>query len=369
MRIGILTLTPHANYGGILQAYALQTVLERMGHKVEVIDVLYTVPDWKMFLRYTKRIILKYLLGKRNTIVFVEKESKRELAVVSQYTLQFVNRYIHIRTYKKYTDIRESDYDAIVVGSDQVWRPGYFSGNIKHAFLDFAKDWKNIKRIAYAASFGTDKWLFMKRQERVCGQLLQLFDAVSVRETSAVKICEEHWGVIPTPVLDPTLLLPKEVYEQLVQGAGTPKSPGTLLCYVLDENEEKKSIIQEIANQRHLVPFRVNSRYEDHSAPLQERIQPPVEQWLRGFMDAEFVVTDSFHGCVFSIIFNKPFFVIGNSGRGMARFNTLITQFGLEKNIRSDDVFIQMVNDWDVINQKRDELRVHSLGFLKSINV
>jgi len=366
MKIGILTLPLYNNYGGILQAFALQMVLECIGHDVYVIDVTNKYSRVEMFLRIVKRLIKKYFLGKINTVIFYERERRKENEITSQHTSQFINSYIHKRIYRKYSDIRESDFDAIVVGSDQVWRPEYFVGSITHAFLDFTKGWKNVKRISYAASFGTDEWSYSKRQEKKCGQLIKNFDAVSVRELIGADLCKDHWGIHAISVLDPTLLLSKEIYEQIVLDAKTPKSPGNLLCYVLDENEDKQKIIKDISEQHNLVPFRVNSRYEDHSAPLSERIQPPVESWLRGFMDAKFVITDSFHACVFSILFNKPFVVIGNIGRGMARFNTLITIFDLQQSRVSSDVIIQMDNNWEVTNQKLDFLRTHSIDFIES---
>ena len=162
MKIGILTLPLHSNYGGILQAYALQSVLERMGHKVEVIDreLHRKLPFWIMALRIVKRCLIKYVIGKKETVIFIERKRRKEQKIISQYTSQFINHYIHRRIVKSYNEIGESDYDAIIVGSDQVWRPSYFGKKIiRHAYLDFAKDWKTIKRISYAASFGTKNLL------------------------------------------------------------------------------------------------------------------------------------------------------------------------------------------------------------------
>lgn len=324
MKIGILTLPLHTNYGGILQAYALQTVLGRMGHEVEVIDTP-NIKSSPSLWTIGKRIIKK-LLG-RKVSLFLEKKYNKEFPIISQYTQLFVDKYIHRKVVNTPEELQEDDFDAIVVGSDQIWRPKYY-GKIENAYLKFAKDW-NIKRIAYAASFGTDEWEYTPHQTARCGELLRMFDAASVREASGVGLCKEYFGVEAKHVLDPTMLLNKEDYIKLIETAGTPKSKGTLLNYILDDTPEKRALIEQIAKDKGLVPFRVNSRVEDHNAPLEERIQPPVEQWLRGFYDAEFVVTDSFHACVFSILFNKPFVVIGNKERGMARFNSLLRLFDL----------------------------------------
>lgn len=131
------------------------------------------------------------------------------------------------------------------------------------------------------------------------------------------------------------MLLDVQDYVDLVKRADVPKSKGTLLCYILDETELITDLISRLADETGLIPFRGNSRVDDWSAPLAERIQPPVEQWLRGFMDAELVVTDSFHACVFSILFHKPFVVVGNKGRGLTRVKSLLKIFGLEKALYS----------------------------------
>ena len=225
----------------------------------------------------------------------------RETPIIRQYTDKFIAQYIKRRIVNDYTDVHENDFDAIVVGSDQIWRPKYFRP-IEHVYLDFTEGW-NIRRIAYATSFGTDEWEYNKRQTRECGRLLQNFDAVSVREKSGIDLCRDYFHAQATQVLDPTMLLEAGDYIKLFEAVGTPKSPGTLLNYILDETPEKTALIEKIAKDKGLVPF---PKVENIKAPLQERIQPPVEQWLRGFYDAEFVITDSFHACVFSILFSRP---------------------------------------------------------------
>ncbi|CCY64816.1 putative uncharacterized protein [Prevotella sp. CAG:1124] len=347
MRIGILTLPLHTNYGGILQAYALQTVLERMGHDVCLIEKKrqpLRLPLWKAPLSYGKRII-KNLTGHPYPICF-EQKINREEPLVRQNTDKFVNKYIKRRFVDDFSEIGKDDFDAIVIGSDQVWRPKYFIDGIENAYLTFAKEW-NIRRIAYAASFGTDKWEYSSEQTTSCRRLLKNFDAVSVRESSAVTLCREHLGVDVKRVLDPTMLLSTNDYMKLFDANGTPKSNGNLLCYIIDETPEKMSFVNKIAQERGLIPFRVNSKVENLIAPLQERIQPPVEQWLRGFYDADFVVTDSFHACVFSILFNKPFFVLGNEKRGLSRFSSLLGMFGMENLLVTNKDLNEKQNDID----------------------
>ena len=233
MRIAILTLPLHTNYGGILQAYALQTVLERMGHEVCIVEKKrkpVTLPLWKVPLVYGKRM-LKNAKG-RPFPLFYEQKVNREEPFVRQHTDKFICRYIKRRIVGDFSEINESDYDAIVVGSDQIWRPKYFNDNIERAFLDFTEGW-DVRRIAYAASFGTDEWEYTRAQTRRCGRLLKRFDAVSVREASGADLCREHFGVEAKTMLDPTMLLEKEDYIRLFENANTPKSNGTLLNYII----------------------------------------------------------------------------------------------------------------------------------------
>lgn len=370
MKIGIQTLPLHTNYGGILQAYALQTVLQRMGHEVCVINCpkQHKLPLHRAPFAYAKRIIKKYILRDKSVVINLEKKLREERPIVSQYTQKFINKYLNLHNCSNYTDLKESDFDAIVVGSDQVWRPRYFRSKlIQHAYLDFAKDW-NIKRIAYAPSFGTDEWEYTKTQTRTCSELLSKFNTVSVREFSAIKICKERFGVAAQHVLDPTMLLNKEDYIKLVENSNAPKSKGNLLVYVLDETKDKSNIVNKIAAKKKLHPFYLNSKLDNNYACLQDKIKMPVEQWLKGFMDAEFVVTDSFHACVFSIIFNKPFVVCGNVGRGLSRFDSLLNLFGLNErmitNKENIDNIIEAQIDWVEVEAKYQQHKKESMSFI-----
>jgi len=372
MKIGILTLPLHTNYGGILQAYALQTVLERMGHEVIVFDQDRDIcrSVFRQMLTLGKYIVNKFLLRK-NVRYFAPREQNKERREREQHTRAFIEKYINVYLVRHLEKDVPKNLDAIVVGSDQVWRHLYFTGmfhtKIENAFLNFTEN-RVIKRVAYAASFGTDDWEYSEKETQKCAQLLGEFDAVSVREKSAVALCKEKLGRADVQhLLDPTMLLTKEDYIQLVKEANTPPSEGNLMCYILDESQEKKALINRIADERNLVPFYANSPVDDAIAMQSERIQPPLEQWLRGFMDAEFVVTDSFHACVFSIIFGKPFVAVGNKERGMARFESLLSLFILEKNLidntdKYDSTFAYSVNA--KAQTILDEMRKTSFSFL-----
>lgn len=373
MKIGILTLPLHTNYGGILQAYALQTVLERMGHEVEILDrPMYKTSPFVLVrpLIYLKRIIRKMRGDYKGAILTTNQNKRIKMAQI--YTRPFINQYIHRAEVSSLKKCTKFNFDAFVVGSDQIWRALYFRSlwntDMTDAFLGFCND--NTKRIAYSASFGTEEWEFTKKETKKCINLIQKFSAVSTREISGIQLCKKHLKFNNCEhTLDPTMLLSKEYYINLFEKNKIPKSEGTLLYYILDENDEKTNLIKKISKEKEMLPFRVNSRTEDLSAPLKECCQPPVEQWIRGFYDAEFVITDSFHACIFSILFNKPFIVISNAKRGLSRFTSLLETFGLEQcliTLPNDYNSLCLKDfDWDKINTKLQNEQKRCLDYIQ----
>ena len=218
------------------------------------------------------------------------------------------------------------------------------------------------------------EWEFNTEQTKECSRLAKLFDAISVREDSGIALCKEHLGVDAIHVLDPTLLLEKDDYIKLVEKAKEPVSNGNLFCYILDNNETIKNGIQYIEQTLSLNSFQVKAKNDKctlkRGENIKDHIIPSPTKWLRAFMDAEMVFTDSFHGCVFSIIFNKPFWVIGNKGRGNARFESLLKQFNLESrrfDIKEiDNIDLTTPIDWDKVNTTKKELQKKSIDFIIS---
>ena len=371
MKIGIITHPLYTNYGGILQAYALQTVLERMGHEVCEVEIKrkkQRIPAWKFPISITKRLIFKYLFGKGNHKIFLERYENKVWPLISSNTRNFVDKYMHQKLVSSFLEVKDK-FDAFIVGSDQVWRYKYypwFGNDIANVFLGFVP--AQTKKIAYAASFGTDEWEYPDNEAKRCQEFVRKFDAISVREMSGIKLCKEHLYVEASCVLDPTLLLTKDDYLSLIKQSQLEKSKGNLFCYVLDSDMSKTNIIKNVANEKQLIPFFVNAKVSDVYALLEERIQPPVEEWLRGFYDSEFVITDSFHACVFSILFHKQFVVIGNEERGLTRFKSLLSTFGLESRLidSSDKVNGLDVINYDKVDEKLNELRAYSYSFLNN---
>lgn len=341
MKIGILTLPLHTNYGGILQAYALQTVLERMGHEVKVYNldrkpVHHSAPRvlFSMLYRILSTIKNRYIFDYYN----INKESKaryKEFCIKTQHTQIFVDKYIHSYYLHNYIkQVPQSDVDCVVVGSDQIWdrnNGSAISGDVANSYLSYLPD--SCKRFSYAASFGHDEWRYTPEQTKVACKAIKQFSGVSVREASGIKLCKQNLAVEAQVNIDPTMLLTADDYVQKLGIDKVEPSSGNMLVYVIDRTSEKDAITDYVEKVLRLKHFRVNSKAEDTNAKnvsMEERIQPPVEKWLRGFYDAKFVVTDSFHACVFSILFHKPFIVIGNRSRGLTRFLNLLSKFQLD---------------------------------------
>lgn len=381
MKIGILTQPLQANYGGLLQNYALQQTLVRAGHEVETIDWGGGSGLRAMLYRMKVRVLHAFLPNRFSPLKY--KPNNNEQAIIQRNTNHFINTYINhteaIHSYDGFVrQVARGGYDAYVVGSDQCWRPCY-NAFLSSMFLDFVQD-KQVKRIAYAASFGTDKWEFTPQQTAVCVPLAKKFDMVSVREDSGVKLCKEHLGVDAVHVLDPTMLLTKEEYIQLIEKEKEPKSNGTLFNYILDPDARKSAFIQKVAKAKGLKAFQVLPKYQtetrtkdDVKNRIEDCVFPGVTTWLRAFMDAEMTVVDSFHGMVFSIIFNKPFWVIGNAHRGMSRFTSLLKVFHLENRLLDasglDDVDLSQSIDWESVNEiLKEKQKECKLLLLNSLN-
>jgi hypothetical protein len=374
MRIGILTQPLHNNYGGLLQNYALQAVLSDLGHEVLTINIrrnVYNHPLIKL-ASVLKRSLLK---ASGRDIVIRAWPTKNELKIISHNTNSFVNR--KIKTTKLFTQkinenlLKEYAFDAYIVGSDQVWRPRY-SSQLSTFFLDFLQSNSKVRKIAYAASFGVDDWEFTNKQTEKFGKLLKLFDAVSVREDSAVKLSKNYFDVEATQLLDPTMLIDLSDYTSLVEKENVEQSPGNLFTYILDKESDKLKIIDDIAHTYNLKPFSVlplKNFSETGRKDIYDCVFPAPEKWIRGFMDAQFVVTDSFHGTVFSILFNKPFIAIANKGRGLTRFTSLLKLFRLENRLifSSEDFIPENLNeiDWDKTNAILNQEKEKSIQFLK----
>ncbi len=411
MKIAILTQPPKMgqNYGCILQAYALQKKLHELGYYGEIIDLR---PSFKKKSVIYKLLSVIVRLFKRNILniksypkPFAQWDYTEQINnIICKNTLEFVNQYImttkqiepklnvrlnklnqwfaipllnanNVDVEKKVFLLDDNEiikqYDAFIVGSDQVWRPRNNTCLI-HYFLDFVCD-KKVKRIAYAASFGVAENEYSEELLNVCRTLAQKFDAISVREDSGVWLCKELFDVDAIHVIDPTMFFDTEYYINISKERTDYHNDGDCFTYILDKNDEKLRIINLVSQKFGLKPFNVmpKSKFADVGPMhINDCIMPSVEQWLDGFNKAKFVITDSFHGCVFSIIFKKPFIAIGNASRGMARFDSLLRMFKLENRLihSVNDLTEELINneiDYDAVHEILAREREKAFTFLK----
>ena len=351
MKIGILTQPLGHNYGGMLQNWALQQVLIQLGHQPITIDAYRYFPLYRYYIR--KVIVAWHRLMGNNSLSYPPKPYKSKRC--SPITSAFVENHI-ITTRPVYSPtlrlIDHYDIEALIVGSDQVWRPQYNQKSLENMFLDFALNRDCIK-IAYAASFGNSQWEFSEEQTDKCKFLIKQFNSISVREESAVHLCKTKLNADAIQVLDPTLLLDKRYYEALCEDIPI-NNQKSLFVYCLDLSDDKINYFQSVADENNLI-LKLFSADKD--------VQLTVEQWLAMFRDSQAVITDSFHGTIFSIIFKKPFNTIVNEHRGASRFESLLSQLGLEHRMNTKDIFQQ--ENWDKVVDLLVKLQNDSLTFLR----
>ncbi|MCD8385609.1 MAG: polysaccharide pyruvyl transferase family protein [Bacteroidales bacterium] len=370
MKIAILTLPFHANYGGILQAYALQKVLRDKGHDVvmaqgEVYSTRYSKKRWPLFwaMRIAPQLMTKIVPRLKGEYV----RNPRDFIVARRNLREFVYSNMNIGPLLNEHNI--NGLDVAIVGSDQVWRPQY--GNIDYFTLGFMKNWKG-RKIAYAASFGTDDVNFTANEKQSFQSNVRTFNCVSVREHSGISICTNLCGIETYQVLDPTLLLSRKEYESLITKNYQHKG---LYYYVLDATKELMEKIYCLAKDLQLPNYTVSPKagidgnWNRREITREMLYIPEVEEWIDGFISAQYVVTDSFHGTVFSILFHRPFLTIVNKGRGEERVKALLNQIGLSDRLINNPEEIskaRIVNpiNWVQVDNRIDNLKEKSLTFL-----
>lgn len=333
MKIGILTQPLQGNYGGIIQNWALQQELIKLGFDVITLNVYpRDLTCWQYLKCNLISILATFVKRKRYKYRHLYKH---KVELFSQFIYNNISTTEVAGKYSKEILI-EYKIDALVVGSDQVWRPMYNNGCLEDMFFAFAED-ITCPKFSYAASFGTDEWEYNDQQTKRCKELIAKFDKISVREPSGIQLCKEHLGVDSVQVLDPTLLLDKHDYINLIKGTPRLFEKPFLAAYVLDIDKTLRARIMQKSKDLNLEPIIITA---DNGAAL------TMEQWISLFRDAEYIFTDSFHGSVFSYIFNKPFECVKNEVRGASRFKVI------------EDLLAS-----DCINEKREQ----SINFLKSI--
>ena len=321
-KLGLLTLNGYDNYGNRLQNYALERTIERLGFEVETILVSRRSTD--TFLQRLFRCTIKEAMNK--ILIRIRLHKNREhIGNRTDRFIQFSNKYLHETSFSLtlQSEVNNLDdkYDCFVVGSDQVWNPHNLHGTT-FFFLTFAE---KHKRVAYAASFGIsdlpDKYIEQYKT------WLDGMNRISVREYEGAKIVEKITGKKPMVLLDPTLLLDKSDWLRISEPSMSKPKKDYLLTYFLGAIPPViESEIQQIAKNNNLQVVRL--------ADLRDLVNYTCgpSEFIDYMNDCKLFLTDSFHGTVFSILFEKPFFVFERAGSisMYSRISTLLRLFHLE---------------------------------------
>lgn len=349
MRVGIITMISN-NYGALLQCYALQTVLQTLGHEVLILN-----RKWG-YLKISLST-LDILRNIKNKIYCILKNDPYE-----KFRSNRLNLTKEIRTYNALKAYK-SFFDVVIAGSDQVWNDGCHNVMNFDYYLEWV-DFPIVKRYSYAASFGKNTFMATKEDIEAIKKLLHSFSGVSVREDSGLNICKTLFEVEARCDLDPTLLLQTSDYIKMI-GKRIKQKNNFLCYYFLDSTEKKEKLISALSNELHID--------KKNNMPLNKRYS--VEKWLNNFLNSNYVVTDSFHGMVFSIVFKKQFICINNNKRGSARFVSLLGKLNLLDRLLDIDadlskslkVLLKPIN-YDEVDLKLDFYRHQSLDYIKSIS-
>ena len=332
MKIGILTFHCAENFGAVLQAYALQTFLELRGHKVQIIDYrpryicdkyAYFDDYFKESYKKSKSLFLKLFVYNVLTLSDKKKRKKGFKDFTDSCLKLTGESYI---TYDE-LNVRISDFEVVVCGSDQIWNPNVCGGLDPVYFADF-KDFFG-KKISYAASIGqTVDEKYWKEYKRYVEKL----DYVSVRENKcreSLKSIREDIQVVP----DPVFLVEKGIWENLIQKY--QKRGRYILVYLLEESEQAYQLVEKIASERNLkvIEIAINKKISCKKKKFDIYTACSPEEFVALIKYAEFIVTNSFHATAFSIIFEKEFLAVKHSVR-TERIEHLLQKFEMKERLK-----------------------------------
>ena len=345
MKIALLTIWHVGNYGAEMQTYATVKALNSLGHEVKVIDYRLNEPQ---------RIIDKLI----SKVLFITPAYQK----FRRFWKSNIPALSHL---KNSTDLKDKlgDFDAYMVGSDQVWNPNITKDKCFDFFLSFVPE--NKYCVSYASSFGISSWKFDKElTERVSVELSK-FQKISCRERDGVNILKDVFDINATFVCDPTLLF--EGYPELI---GNIQENNSFVYYPLSVDKEMESFCKEVATSLHLEFIHNNPQTTWMNGRVWNRLS--IDSWIRNFAQAKFVTTQSFHGTAFSIIYKKQFFTI-YQGSKVSRISNLLKELGIEDRLfpsveaaRSAKPWLKPIN-YEEVNERLMKLRKKSWDFLESI--
>lgn len=312
------------NYGSHLTHYALYSALTDMGYSVAVLNV---PKDAK--IKSNDEPVLFYKNPYPKWDWCKHYNSKIEMKELNEHC------------------------KAFITGSDQQFASWLYNNDGKFITQPFVHS--NKRKIAYAASLGHDVVLSPETERATISFFLKRFDAISVREDTAVSLFDREFGVQSTHVLDPVFLMGKKRYENLIANSDK-KAPNVpyLFTYILDPSIQKEKIIRKYAEQHNINVYAISDNGNSVEWSIPTIIKPKLETWITYFAQSDFVITDSFHGMCLAIIFHKQFFAIVNKKRGATRFESILRVLNLEKYaVYSEEDMNKLLANWTNIDYEK----------------
>lgn len=335
------------NYGSSLTCYAMNRTLQKMGKSVVMLEHPGMKPGENLEFSFGMQFARKFYTCSK---------------ITNEKNFQRFNHAC----------------DTFLVGSDQLWNwwcnkdmgTGYF-------FLDFVNG--SHKKIAYAASFGSDQTAYPENLRLRIGYLMSRFDSVSVREESGVEVCAQEFNIAASWVLDPVFLCDMESYREVIALSNKSEDAPYLFAYILDPTEDKLNLIRYTAEKLNL-PYRIAIDALGNQERIRTLLQNDpnilvdlrIEDWLWYMGNCSYVVTDSFHGFSFSVIFKKPMIAYLNAYRGKARFDSITSATGLRDRLvgsfeeAKERALWSVSVDFDAVEERMKEKIEFSKAWLRS---
>lgn len=367
MKIGILTFHNAHNYGAVLQAYALKKVLQKMGNEVDIVNYENKVLREK----YARNLKVNFKLsdirhprGLKYKLKFNKKISIYKEAWERQHGKfrNFIDTYLldgHSETYDM-EQLEKLEYDAFIVGSDQVWT-SMLTGGLDDVYLLNFKT--KAKKISYAASIYGGQ--IPEKECSIFKKCLKDFDAISVREETLQRSLKEQCGCSAVTVLDPTLLLDAKEYEEICQPLSAYCKEEYVFAYFVAEKSELYEIAATLSKKNGCKLIELHY-YDDQPGNKNYLADVGPEEFLMYIKNAKYVITNSFHGTVFSILYHKQFYSVYQSD---TRMDGLLKYLNLQKchitNLCPENLMDNI--DYRDVDERLKELRRESLEYLRRV--
>lgn len=368
MKVAKITWLYNGNYGSVLQALALQKFLKDNG--IDVIDLNYNAsPLTKLVNWFVNRNSFELMLGK-----FKEAKNSNNISNDERFKIrarkftEFKNKNIKMtklcRTNSQLKNVAK-DYDAFICGSDQIWSPALFNPIFYLSFVDEEK-----KKISYAPSFGVIKTTNYKKKK--ISKLLKRFNYISVRETQGQELVKELIGKDVTVQVDPTMLLKKNQWNEYI-GKEKIKKEKYIFCYLLTPNDVYIESVKKFAEKKECKVVIVPTIKGPFDTGFEEIPEAGPSEWLNLIKNAEYIFTDSFHGCIFSTIFEKEVFLFkrfsdDSKKSENSRIYTLTKWLEIENHLidknNINDIYNLNIINYNRVNKLIEEKAIESRKWL-----